>query len=242
MDRSTGSTRNLLRRLISRSVKNEEGRRVRARLEKIFERHGVERKEGVDVLLEEVRRDGANTIASFFQQDLPPYIDIVQDVAKKIGVEEPKNKLNQLEEQIVFSVMELFLKKEGKDAEQFLEQLIKESEDSGLSSHEDLKKILNDMQSAGVAARSLGAMVLLADGLGAKIVSKSVTRLVAANAATAAGVRAASFAIPLLNVALVGWTVWDLAGPAYRKTIPTVLEIALLRMEFPKNGRRRSIE
>jgi uncharacterized protein YaaW (UPF0174 family) len=36
----------------------------------------------------------------------------------------------------------------------------------------------------------------------------------------------------VLNVIMVGWTVVDIAGPAFRKTVPTVIEIALLRLEY----------
>jgi len=36
--------------------------------------------------------------------------------------------------------------------------------------------------------------------------------------------------LPFLNVALAGIALAGLAGPAFRKTIPTVVEIALLRM------------
>jgi uncharacterized protein YaaW (UPF0174 family) len=31
---------------------------------------------------------------------------------------------------------------------------------------------------------------------------------------------------------MVGWTIRDIAGPAFRKSVPSVLEIALLRMEY----------
>jgi uncharacterized protein YaaW (UPF0174 family) len=48
----------------------------------------------------------------------------------------------------------------------------------------------------------------------------------------------ASYAIPLLNVVMVGWVLSDIAGPAFRKTVPTVVEVALLRMEFSPSDTR----
>lgn len=31
---------------------------------------------------------------------------------------------------------------------------------------------------------------------------------------------------------MVGWTIVDLAGPAFRRTVPTAIDIAVLRLEF----------
>jgi uncharacterized protein YaaW (UPF0174 family) len=31
---------------------------------------------------------------------------------------------------------------------------------------------------------------------------------------------------------MIVWTVVDIAGPAFRKTVPTAIEIALLRLEY----------
>lgn len=36
---------------------------------------------------------------------------------------------------------------------------------------------------------------------------------------------------------LSGWTAWDIAGPAYRVTVPAVLQIAFLRLKYHESGK-----
>lgn len=37
---------------------------------------------------------------------------------------------------------------------------------------------------------------------------------------------------PIGVAILIGMTVWDIMGPAYRVTIPAVIQVALMRMEY----------
>ncbi len=37
---------------------------------------------------------------------------------------------------------------------------------------------------------------------------------------------------PICWIMLTGWTVWDLMGPAYRVTVPAVVQIACMRVKF----------
>ena len=41
-----------------------------------------------------------------------------------------------------------------------------------------------------------------------------------------------TLAIPVVNVAMTAGLAVSVAGPAYRKTVPTVLDVALLRLEY----------
>ena len=43
--------------------------------------------------------------------------------------------------------------------------------------------------------------------------------------------RIATLEISFLNVAMEAWLVFDISGPAYRKIISSVLNIALLRLQ-----------
>ena len=62
---------------------------------------------------------------------------------------------------------------------------------------------------------------------------KSAGRGTALRQTTAAAKKSAQlagYAVPGLNIFMGLLTLNDIAGPAYRKTVPTVIELALLRM------------
>ena len=40
---------------------------------------------------------------------------------------------------------------------------------------------------------------------------------------------------PVGWILLSGWTAWDIAGPAYRVTIPAVLQVAFLRLKYSES-------
>ena len=61
-----------------------------------------------------------------------------------------------------------------------------------------------------------------------KQVIKKALRVVAGGSAS----RIASFAVPILGATMAALTVVDLTGPAFRKTVPTVIDVAILRVEF----------
>jgi uncharacterized protein YaaW (UPF0174 family) len=37
---------------------------------------------------------------------------------------------------------------------------------------------------------------------------------------------------PIGWIMLTGWTIWDLMGPAYRVTVPAVVQIAYMRVKY----------
>ena len=37
---------------------------------------------------------------------------------------------------------------------------------------------------------------------------------------------------PVGWIVLSGWTAWDIAGPAYRVTVPAVIQVAFLSMKY----------
>jgi len=201
------------------------------RLRPLCDRHGVELGDGVGALVREIGLDGANTIASLLRRRRGvEYAEIARDVASKlkVGVEADADEV-AVEHRILDAVLGRYV--DGASAE-------------------DRATILRELQAAGAdvtdagkvlvhGAWAAGSLAALVNGIGqqavAAVVKQIVLKTVGREAAKIAGRRAAaiaSVAIPLLNVVMVGWTVVDLAGPAFRKTVPTVLEIALLRLEF----------
>jgi uncharacterized protein YaaW (UPF0174 family) len=209
--------------------------RAPQRLRPLFDRHGIDPEDGIAELVEEIRLDGANSIASMFRgRRGVDYDVVVRDVARKLKLR-PGNEDAEalLERQVLDAVMERYLQKASDEERAIIEDELREALRGAKRDASELGKIL---RRGAWAAGSLGALV---NAVGEQAVAAVVKRIVLATAGRAAAGQAArqaamvaSYAIPLLNVVMVGWVLADIAGPAFRKTVPTVVEIALLRMEY----------
>jgi uncharacterized protein YaaW (UPF0174 family) len=114
---------------------------------------------------------------------------------------------------------------------------------------EDRKEISKMLKSLGkecsptglLQALSIGGVVMasvarkLAVALTTRVVASVVARFAGIQAAKTAG-RAVGAAVPFLNIALAAWTVHDLAGPAMRKTVPSVFTVGVTRMQLGNLG------
>ncbi len=213
--------------------------RAPERLEDIFYRHGVNPDDAnISWLVTEICYDGANSIASIFRKgDGVPYSTIVRDVAGKLKlrVNTTDDEIS-LEQKCLEAVIQKYLDSASSEVQQRIQEIIRESGQS-VGNWELFKQgLMNGFR--------IGTLGLLIKEIGLRATSQIVKRIVfvilGEAAALQAGIRAAQiagFAIPLLNIIMIGWTIVDLAGPAFRKTIPTVLEIALLRMEFGSDSK-----
>ncbi|MCD4653524.1 hypothetical protein K8T06_06275 [bacterium] len=198
----------------------------------ICKRHGVAVWEGPAVLVKMITRDGSNTLVSTLMGDSEnSYLNITRAVAQKMKVAfDEKDSEIDIERKCLESVLRRYLQTAPETERQEIMAIIVST---GKELHvEELKRQFRDN------SLRLGTLSLLVRKIGARATADVVKRVVAGiisrSAAREASKRAAQiagYAIPLLNAVMIGWTVWDLAGPAYRKIIPTVLEIAILRMD-----------
>lgn len=201
------------------------------RIQPIYDRHGVENGRGAEALAREISLDGASTVMSVLRRwKGVPYAVIVRDVARKMNVragnDEPVPAIElRLLEELVRSYLQKANAEEREQVQKYLQK-----------AGNDHQTQLGEMVSGAMA---VGTLALIMEKIGrhavAEVVRWIVLRTATRRAATEAARRASSiagWAVPFLNVALVGWTVADIAGPAFRKTVPTVLEVALLRLEY----------
>ncbi|HPQ40866.1 MAG TPA: hypothetical protein PLV45_10880 [bacterium] len=209
-------------------------------LDRLYRRHGVAEWEGPAELVREITRDGSNTIISLLMGDSEKsYRDIARAVAEKLKVplDDADNEM-EIEWKCLEAVLRQYLNTAPEEERRRILGVI---EDTGRKIHSDevLRKVRDN-------TLRIGTLSLLVREIGARatasVVRRVVARIVGRQAAKEVSKRAAQlagFAIPLLNAVMIGWTVWDLAGPAYRKTIPTVLELAMLRLEAGNGDARR---
>jgi uncharacterized protein YaaW (UPF0174 family) len=196
----------------------------------IYERHDVPVGGGPKALVEEICLDGANTIASIFRGwEGVEYGEIVSDVAEQLGIEPAGRSPKELELAILEFIIKRYLENASPEERENLADVLKKA-------GADFKEVGAAVARGALAA---GTLALLIRQVGRKVVAqvigKIMLRIAGRQAAKEAGKRAAQLAgmaIPLLNIVMIGWTVVDIAGPAFRKTVPTVIEFALLRLEY----------
>lgn len=193
----------------------------RKKLGPIFKRHGVSSSEkgAVKSLVEEISLDGGNTVANILRLwEGVGYEEIVYDVADTLSLKVTKDWQHN-ERLILEKVFEDIVKTMTEEEKNNLEEILKNAGE----------ELGDNMFTGRVGAKIVG--MILANTIAKKIIMETIKKTLAKLAAKEVGKRVGAYMIPGLNVIMAAWTVWDIAGPAYRKTIPTVIEIALLRIE-----------
>ncbi len=185
-----------------------------------------------DEIADELHRFGGNTVMNLFRGNGVLYKEIVRDVAQKLKVSFHKEaSVERIEELILDKMFQDSIEK--MDISE-IESIIKES---GGSSLLDGKRTPNGAISRDAMIMAL-MLVIRNTGFApykiAVIVANSVARALLGHglrvAANATLTRALSvFAGPIGLIFMSLWTLLDIAGPAYRVTIPAVIQIAYMR-------------
>lgn len=192
----------------------------------LYKRFYPEHKEYLDLILEELQTFGGNSIINVFRGGGVKYKEILCDVCDKMKVNYNKNsKVENIEQG-------LFMK--------ILEDATKEM------NTEDLKKLVEELKlnttnytpqavMAGMQIlikqggfRSYQIMVIVVNAIWRAIFGRGLSL-----AANATATRVMSIFAGPIGWAITGiWTAFDLAGPAYRVTIPAVIQVAYLRLVY----------
>lgn len=181
-------------------------------------------------LVARIRYNGSNTIAHLLGRDAE-YLDIVRNVADKLNIPwSPEEDEEVLEKKILGAIFTLAWQKMSPAERAPIEKLFTEQ---GLET-EKVSRLLVE-----------GTIVDFMPTIG-YIVAWNMARIVAAAAARGAGAEILGGLVAggldlllgplgiILGIVIVSI---DLAGPAYRKIIPTVLQIAYLRLKAESAGR-----
>ena len=185
----------------------------------------------VDQIAHHIRLFGGNSIPNFFRDEGPSYKEIVQGVAKKLKVEYgPYEAVEQVEMKILIDMLKRSFDQMGaRERDEIIKAFEKAGAENldfrtGFPAAAILAQIGVRMsgflayQIAVIVANSVAKAVL---GHGLKLATNAtLTRLI--------GV----FAGPIGWITTVLWTAIDIAGPAYRVTIPCVCHVAYLRQKI----------
>ncbi|MCR5536785.1 MAG: DUF3944 domain-containing protein [Succinivibrio sp.] len=192
-----------------------------------------------DLIEKEIRAFGGNSFLNVFRVSGPSYREIVMDVADKFEVRYPKDgAIENIEELILLRIAgQAYDKMSDAEKEEFLRTLGVGSLSKALPKSLPVAAIQAAIQASGASALNLTLMV-------ANAVSRALLGHGLSFAANASLSRVFSiFSGPIGWVITGVWTLLDLAGPAYRVTIPCVIHIAMLRRKLsmricPKCGAR----
>lgn len=186
---------------------------------KIYETHG---KYTPESLVQELREDASNTIGRWLTGAVD-YDEAVKRVAEKVGVDAKDLTNDETENEllIIQKAIQDYVKKHPEVEEQ-LKDVAKELGDN--------TEFINILLKG-----SATAFLTVVGDVGAAVVQLVIFRVMAIFAGLQTALTAARFAalaVPFLNVIMTAWLIWDISGPAYRKIVPSVFNIALLRIEM----------
>lgn len=178
----------------------------------------------VDAIYSEIREFGGNTFANLYRDEGVPYIEVVQDVAKNLKVEKESPDLIELERQVLAKVLQTaFENLSEKERNEMFSELDQQDLDSSMLSR---FSTLKGPAITVILTKSpflMQQIIKILIQFGAKTTAKNVGRF--------AGGRALSILAGPVGWVIGGvWTVFDIAAPATRVTLPCVVHIAAIRL------------
>ena len=216
--------------LVNYLTKTKKGnQRINAELtkEEMYIKHYPNHKKYWDLIAAELQTYGSNSVATVFRKGKGVYYkEILIDVSKKLKVNFNKNSSVEIIERNLLMKILLDAVEEMKTEE--LKEVVKEL---------DLKT-MNIEKQAVIAAlqvaikaggfKSYQLALIVANAVAKQILGRGLA--IGGNAALTRGIGV--FAGPIGWVLVGLWTAIDIAGPAYRVTMPAVIQIAYMRSVF----------
>lgn len=175
----------------------------------------------------EIQKFGGNTIINMFRGGLGVgYREIVRDVAGKLGISyNASTPVVTIEGQIQIKVLEKAYEKMTAEERAALLDEIGADHAGGIPNALPVIAIQAAIRLGGFAAYRIALIV--ANAVARQILGQGLR--LAANAGISRALGA--LAGPIGWAVTVIWTLFDIAGPAYRVTIPCVLQVAYIRQK-----------
>ena len=185
-------------------------------------------------LAAELQCYGGNTLLNLFRHGHgPKYESIVYDVCQKMGVENvgKHDTAEDMEQKLLIAVS-------SKAMEEMTEEQIRAvMEECGVKGY--------DYTRTGLLAALL-TLRLVNKGVFAYVIDailKMLMEILMVRGIIRAGFGLLSRGVGVLCgpvgwIILTGWTLWDIMGPAYRVTIPAVIQVAYMRMKYQEKLNR----
>ena len=199
-----------------------------------FKRWHPEHRQYANEIFDELRLFGGNSFANMWRKSGPSYTELVRDVAGKFKVKNTSSlELIELEEALVQSILRQALEKSSGEDRRALEEILHEA---GLDSTK-MMALLNGSSLSALVVPAVARMILfrtstvIVNSMATQLLGHGLRSAVVAGGTFAGGRAVAALTGPVGWVIAGVWTAVDLAGPAYRVTIPCVLHISMLRLK-----------
>jgi uncharacterized protein YaaW (UPF0174 family) len=177
----------------------------------------------------EIQEFGGNSFVNIFRGGGVKYREILTDVCDKMGVKYNNNASTEhIEQTMLMSILEDSLEKLSEEEKK---EILKELDikTTNFTSEAIMASIQTLIRTNGVLYYKLALIV--ANAVAKSIIGKGLS--VAGNQIMLRSI--SIFAGPIGWVLTGLWTAIDIAGPAYRVTIPIAVEIAFLRIKKNQN-------
>ena len=169
----------------------------------------------IPAIINEFQLFGGNSLVNLVRGHGVPYREILEDVCNRLKVNYNKKLSTELLE------AELLRKVAVTVVEKMSEEDIK-AFDAKLDKTRLMDAVLND---AGGSVLAISAIVV---SQFSKQLGTQALKLFGQALAT----RVTAFAVPVLNALAILWTVYDIASPAYRVTVPFTITVAFIRKQM----------
>jgi uncharacterized protein YaaW (UPF0174 family) len=185
-------------------------------------------------LVEEIQTFGGNTIANLFRGGGVYYDEILDDVCSKSGVKDYEGgSVAQRELKLLAKILEQTLENMAPEERRKTEEQLREAFQKSGGAHADhgagvpvaLLLAQGGVQVAGFAAYQMA--VIVANAVAKMVLGRGLTLVGNAALTRVIGLVAGPIGIALTAL----WTVIDIAGPAFRVTLPCVCHVAYLRLK-----------
>lgn len=175
----------------------------------------------------EIQRYGGNTFSNLFRGGKGvPYIEVLRDVADQLKVNYGKNAdVQTIESQIQIKVLEKAYEQMSDEERGQLLRELGVGVANGIPASLPVMALQGAIRLSGFAAYKLAAIV--ANAVAKILIGRGLSFAVTGTLMKAIKV----FAGPIGWAVSAIWTAIDLAGPAYRVTIPCVLQVAYMRQK-----------
>lgn len=187
----------------------------------IFKRHRITSM-NVSELVYEIRADGSNSLFYYLREPVD-YDEVARDVARVVGVNVKKigsGDAKDYEEAVLIKCIEKYFDKATEEERKILLH--------------DLDNIIGKQNVNNIVKFGGAGVISLLSVVGQKalmdIIKQIVLKICSIQTAGQIIGRIGGLLIPVLNIIMTVWLAVDIMGPAYRKTIPTVVQSAILRL------------
>lgn len=191
-----------------------------------YKRYYPNHRRYVDVIAKEIRDMGGNSFANLWRGQGPDYHEIVCDVASKLNAPYNKNKsVEDIENSILETILERALSEMSDEQKT---ELLKEMGGKATVGKGSLATaaFIGIFRSGGFYSYQL--TLIIANQIAKAVLGRGLMLATNASLARVAAVLTGPIGWVISGV----WAAVDLAGPAYKVTIPCVIHVAMLRKKL----------